>query len=90
PTVPPTPPTCTAPPRWPGPATRRPARPRPPPGRQRAPDGLLPPGHIASGVEREVRAQTVARIRAVLDDEGYETAYAQGGGLSLAEATALV
>ncbi|MGW3149116.1 AfsR/SARP family transcriptional regulator [Streptomyces sp. NPDC001177] len=55
-----------------------------------AADALLPPGHVASGTEHEVRERTVARIRAVLDGEAYEAAYAQGGGLSLEEATALV
>ncbi|MFF4544081.1 BTAD domain-containing putative transcriptional regulator [Streptomyces sp. NPDC001406] len=55
-----------------------------------AADALLPPGHVASSTEREVREQTVARIRGMLDAEAYEAAYAQGGRLSLAEATALV
>ncbi|MFJ3301945.1 AfsR/SARP family transcriptional regulator [Streptomyces sp. NPDC086549] len=55
-----------------------------------AADGLLPAGHFASGTEREVRDRAMAGIRAVLDDEAYEAAYAEGGGLSLAEATALV
>ncbi len=33
---------------------------------------------------------TEARIREALGPRSYETAYAEGGGLSLAEATALI
>ncbi|MDQ0990553.1 BTAD domain-containing putative transcriptional regulator [Streptomyces sp. V3I7] len=55
-----------------------------------AADALLPPGHVASGVEREVRERTMAAIRASLDGPAYEAAYAEGGDLSLAKATALV
>ncbi|MEW2622012.1 BTAD domain-containing putative transcriptional regulator [Streptomyces sp. NPDC048106] len=55
-----------------------------------AADRLLPVGHIPSGMERRARDITEARIREVLDEESYETAYAEGGGLSLAEATALM
>ncbi|MGW4729671.1 hypothetical protein ACWEQC_10915 [Streptomyces shenzhenensis] len=43
-------------------------------------------GHFAAGMERAVRGRAREGIRAVLD----EAAYAEGGGLSLAEATALV
>ncbi|WP_129309467.1 BTAD domain-containing putative transcriptional regulator [Streptomyces sp. L2] len=53
-------------------------------------DALLPDGHVPSGVERRVYDRTVSRIREALDEEAYRTAYAEGGGLSLAEATALV
>jgi hypothetical protein len=41
-------------------------------------------------MEREARATAEARARAVLDDAAYEAAYAEGGGLSLEQATALV
>ncbi|WP_430382488.1 BTAD domain-containing putative transcriptional regulator [Streptomyces sp. P10-4] len=51
---------------------------------------LLPPGHVVSGVERRSRDLTEARIREALDERAYRAAYAEGGGLSLAEATALV
>ncbi|MEU5492569.1 AfsR/SARP family transcriptional regulator [Streptomyces griseofuscus] len=55
-----------------------------------AADHLLPVGHVSSGVERRGRGITEARIREALDEESYERAYAEGGGLSLVEATALV
>ncbi|MFH8340843.1 AfsR/SARP family transcriptional regulator [Streptomyces sp. AM6-12] len=55
-----------------------------------AADQLLPAGHVLSGVERRGRAITEGRIREALDEESYERAYAEGGGLSLAEATALL
>jgi predicted ATPase/DNA-binding SARP family transcriptional activator/tetratricopeptide (TPR) repeat protein len=51
---------------------------------------LLPPGHILSGVERRCHDMAVDRIRDTLDEPAYRAAYAEGGGLSLAEATALV
>ncbi|MFG2358562.1 BTAD domain-containing putative transcriptional regulator [Streptomyces sp. NPDC048521] len=51
---------------------------------------LLPPGHVPSGIERRTYDMAEARIRETLDGPGYEAAYAEGGGLSLAEATALV
>ncbi|MFB7503434.1 BTAD domain-containing putative transcriptional regulator [Streptomyces broussonetiae] len=57
---------------------------------QGASDALLPAGHLQSGVERRVHDLTEARIRETLDAAGYAAAYAEGGGLSLAEATALV
>jgi hypothetical protein len=41
-------------------------------------------------MEDEVRAQAEADVRAVLDDATYEAAYAEGGGLSLEEAAALI
>ncbi|MEU6576943.1 BTAD domain-containing putative transcriptional regulator [Streptomyces sp. NPDC046805] len=55
-----------------------------------AADALLPPGHVRSAVERHVCDHAVAGLRTVLDDTAYEAAYAEGGGLSLAEATALI
>ncbi|MFD7239644.1 BTAD domain-containing putative transcriptional regulator [Streptomyces syringium] len=51
---------------------------------------LRTPGvHVAS-IEREVRAETETATRAALGDVAYERAYAEGGGLTLEEATALV
>ncbi|MFE9447883.1 BTAD domain-containing putative transcriptional regulator [Streptomyces sp. NPDC006739] len=55
-----------------------------------ASDALLSADHVASGTKRRVRELVEARVRSRLDDAAYEAAYAEGGGLSLAEATALV
>ncbi|MGW5041858.1 AfsR/SARP family transcriptional regulator [Streptomyces parvulus] len=55
-----------------------------------AADALLPPGHVAYGMERDARMWAVERVRAVLGAEAYEAGYAEGGGLSLEEAAALV
>ncbi|MDO0927974.1 BTAD domain-containing putative transcriptional regulator [Streptomyces sp. TG1A-8] len=55
-----------------------------------AADTLMPPGHTFSGVERRAYELTEARLRAALDPAAYDAAYAEGGGLSLAEATALL
>ncbi|MEW2154767.1 BTAD domain-containing putative transcriptional regulator [Streptomyces sp. NPDC007189] len=55
-----------------------------------AADALLPAGHILSGVERRCHDLAEGRIRQVLDETAFRAAYAEGGGLSLAEATALV
>ncbi|MGX4692538.1 AfsR/SARP family transcriptional regulator [Streptomyces sp. JNUCC 63] len=55
-----------------------------------AADALLPPRHVPSSLERHVHGQAVARIRAVLGEEAYEAAYAEGGGLTPQEAAALV
>ncbi|MEU2771980.1 BTAD domain-containing putative transcriptional regulator [Streptomyces sp. NPDC007162] len=56
-----------------------------------AAEALLPPGHVPTGSERTTRERTEARVRAAVgDDRVYASAYAEGGGLSLAEATALV
>ncbi|MGV9247098.1 AfsR/SARP family transcriptional regulator [Streptomyces sp. NPDC003710] len=55
-----------------------------------AADGLLPPGHFQARMERETRARAEADVRGVLGDAAYEAAYAEGGGLSAKEATALV
>ncbi|MEV6111697.1 BTAD domain-containing putative transcriptional regulator [Streptomyces sp. NPDC052109] len=51
---------------------------------------LLPPGHILSGVERRCHDMAEERIQESLDGPAYRAAYAEGGGLSLAEATALL
>ncbi|WP_406837008.1 AfsR/SARP family transcriptional regulator [Streptomyces sp. AHU1] len=55
-----------------------------------AADALLPPGHVPNPMEVEVREQAESGARALLDDAAYEAAYAEGGGLSLEEAAALV
>ncbi|TWV32865.1 AfsR/SARP family transcriptional regulator [Streptomyces misionensis] len=55
-----------------------------------AADALLPDGHILSGMEQRARAMAEDRIREALDERAYRAAYAEGGGLSLAEATALL
>ncbi|WOX15610.1 AfsR family transcriptional regulator [Streptomyces sp. N50] len=54
---------------------------------------LLPSGHVATSMEREVYLQAERHARAALGDEAYETCaagYAEGDGLSLEEAVALV
>lgn len=55
-----------------------------------ASDALLPPGHFSPRYEREGRADSEAAVRAELGDAAYESAYAEGGGLTLEEAAALV
>ncbi|MFF0158186.1 BTAD domain-containing putative transcriptional regulator [Streptomyces sp. NPDC005263] len=55
-----------------------------------AADALLPPSHVPTSLERDGYRRAVDRARAALGDEAYEAAYAEGGGLSSAEATALV
>ncbi|MFF9758791.1 BTAD domain-containing putative transcriptional regulator [Streptomyces caelestis] len=55
-----------------------------------AADSWLPPGHHAGRVEREARARAEARIRAALGGAAYESAYAEGVGLSPEEADALL
>ncbi|WP_405971698.1 winged helix-turn-helix domain-containing protein [Streptomyces sp. NBC_00988] len=54
---------------------------------------LLPPSHVATSMEREVYLRAERCARAALGDEAYETCaagYAEGGGLSVEEAAALV
>ncbi|MES4889967.1 BTAD domain-containing putative transcriptional regulator [Streptomyces sp. NPDC096012] len=51
---------------------------------------LLPAGHTLNRMERLGVELTETRIRQRLDEAAYEAAYAEGGGLSLAEATALL
>ncbi|GAA3396273.1 hypothetical protein GCM10017752_49550 [Streptomyces roseoviridis] len=54
-------------------------------------EGLLPPGHRPPPLERENLARATELSRAALGDEGaFEAAYAEGGGLSLEEAAALL
>lgn len=52
--------------------------------------GLLPEGHLLSPPERENLERATELARSVLGDEAFEAAYAEGGGLSLEEATALL
>ncbi|MGK5730667.1 AfsR/SARP family transcriptional regulator [Streptomyces sp. URMC 124] len=55
-----------------------------------AAEGLRPPDFPAASVEREVYERTAAGAREALGDAAYERAYAEGGGLTLEEAAALV
>ncbi|MEU1848808.1 BTAD domain-containing putative transcriptional regulator [Streptomyces sp. NPDC019990] len=55
-----------------------------------AADAMLPPAHVAVGLEREVHHQAVERTRAALGADEYESACAEGAGLSPEEAVALV
>ncbi|MFF5702883.1 ATP-binding protein [Streptomyces sp. NPDC012794] len=50
----------------------------------------LPAGHVPVSSEREDAALAGERARAALGDAAYEAAYAEGGGLTLEEATALI
>ncbi|MEU7553887.1 BTAD domain-containing putative transcriptional regulator [Streptomyces sp. NPDC044571] len=51
---------------------------------------LLPPHHFPVTTEREDAARAEELARAALGDAAYEAAHAEGGGLTLEEATALV
>lgn len=51
---------------------------------------LLPTGHFPVTTEREDSARAEELARAALGDTAYEVAYAEGGGLTLEEATALI
>ncbi|MEV3908349.1 AfsR/SARP family transcriptional regulator [Streptomyces canus] len=53
-------------------------------------DALLPRNHVPTTVERTVRGDAERELRAVLGDAAYESAYAEGDGLSPQEAAALV
>ncbi|MEU6636643.1 AfsR/SARP family transcriptional regulator [Streptomyces rochei] len=55
-----------------------------------AADAMLPPDHVAMGLERDARARAAGRVREVLDAEAYEAAYHEGAGLSPRDAVALV
>ncbi|MGZ2360801.1 winged helix-turn-helix domain-containing protein [Streptomyces sp. 372A] len=50
----------------------------------------LPDGHFMNAMERENLARAEELVRDRLGDAAYEAAYAEGGGLSLEEAAALV
>lgn len=51
---------------------------------------LLPVGHFLTAMERDNFERAEELVRAALGDAAYEAAYAEGGGLCLEEATALV
>jgi tetratricopeptide (TPR) repeat protein len=51
---------------------------------------LLPPQHFPVTTEREDAARAEELARAALGDAAYEAAHAEGGGLTLEEATALL
>ncbi|WP_452845793.1 AfsR/SARP family transcriptional regulator [Streptomyces lavendulae] len=51
---------------------------------------LLPPEHFRVATERQDAARAEELARAELGDAGYEAAHAEGGGLTLEEATALI
>ncbi|MEV4923631.1 AfsR/SARP family transcriptional regulator [Streptomyces roseoverticillatus] len=53
-------------------------------------EALRPSDFPVTSVEREVYERAESGVRAVLSDGAYEHAYAEGGGLSLEEAAALV
>ncbi|WP_426363575.1 BTAD domain-containing putative transcriptional regulator [Streptomyces sp. E-08] len=53
-------------------------------------EGLLPPGHLPPPMERENRARATELARSAVGDGEFEEAYAEGGGLSLEEAAALL
>ncbi|MFJ8824938.1 BTAD domain-containing putative transcriptional regulator [Streptomyces sp. NPDC102467] len=55
-----------------------------------ASDASLSALHHRAVMEREWRTDTEAVVRSLLDDATYERAYAEGGGLSVEEATALL
>ncbi|MFJ6388954.1 AfsR/SARP family transcriptional regulator [Streptomyces sp. NPDC091972] len=56
----------------------------------RAGDALLPARHAPTTIERTLRDRAERDLRAVLGDAAYESAYAEGDGLSSKEAAALV
>ncbi|MFF7180766.1 BTAD domain-containing putative transcriptional regulator [Streptomyces sp. NPDC008121] len=51
---------------------------------------LCPAGHVLTPPERESLDQATRLTRSALGDAAYEAAYAEGGGLSLGEAAALL
>ncbi|MFF9013873.1 BTAD domain-containing putative transcriptional regulator [Streptomyces sp. NPDC014870] len=53
-------------------------------------EGLLPEAHLLSPPERDNLEQATELARSVLGDEAFEAAYAEGGGLSVEEAAALL
>ncbi|MFJ9036152.1 BTAD domain-containing putative transcriptional regulator [Streptomyces sp. NPDC102406] len=55
-----------------------------------AADAALPAAHHRSSMERAWRAQAEEAVRALTGDAAYERAYAEGGGLCVPEATALL
>ncbi|MFF1684443.1 MULTISPECIES: BTAD domain-containing putative transcriptional regulator [unclassified Streptomyces] len=55
-----------------------------------ASDGQLPSRHVRSYLERAAYASAESAIREAIGDREYDAAYAEGGGLSLDEAAALL
>ncbi|MFC1403567.1 MULTISPECIES: BTAD domain-containing putative transcriptional regulator [Streptacidiphilus] len=55
-----------------------------------ASDAALPDAHVRSASERHWRAEAEAEARALLDEAAYGAAYAEGGGLTVEEAAALL
>ncbi|WP_435057525.1 AfsR/SARP family transcriptional regulator [Streptomyces sp. bgisy060] len=55
-----------------------------------AQEGLVPPGHLSPPVERENLARATELCRSVLGDRDFEAARAEGDGLSVEEAAALL
>ncbi|MFJ9180526.1 AfsR/SARP family transcriptional regulator [Streptomyces sp. NPDC102360] len=55
-----------------------------------ASDAAMPEGHKPALLERNWRVEAAAAIRALLDEATYDRAHAEGGDLSLEEATALL
>ncbi|MEU3710179.1 AfsR/SARP family transcriptional regulator [Streptomyces catenulae] len=53
-------------------------------------DALWAPGHVAPRAIRYLRERAEAEARAAVGDAAYARGYAEGGGLSLEQATALV
>ncbi|CAL9440189.1 hypothetical protein SUDANB15_02210 [Streptomyces sp. enrichment culture] len=51
---------------------------------------MMPASHVTTAMERDCRERAAARVREALDEEAYEAAYAEGAGLSVEEAGALV
>ncbi|MEU3182994.1 BTAD domain-containing putative transcriptional regulator [Streptomyces sp. NPDC006923] len=51
---------------------------------------LLPEGHFRASMERELLAKARESVTAVLGEAGYEAGHAEGGGLTMEEAAALV
>jgi hypothetical protein len=51
---------------------------------------MLPSIHVATSIEREAHTVAERHARTALGDEAFEAAFAEGGGLSPAEATALL
>ncbi|WP_328944978.1 winged helix-turn-helix domain-containing protein [Streptomyces sp. NBC_00250] len=53
-------------------------------------EGLAPPGHLLSPLEAENLTRATELTRSVLGEDAFEAAHAEGGGLSLEEAAALL
>ncbi|MFI0985088.1 BTAD domain-containing putative transcriptional regulator [Streptomyces exfoliatus] len=53
-------------------------------------EGLLPPGHRVAPMERENLERATELARSALGEDAFAAAYAEGGGLSLEEAAALL